>query len=90
MKLVRARPKSPDDLPYWAKCCPTFLDPRQLSQEIVVDLENITKDSPYYCPDCGKEHGKTGKGVMAITGRRAGTYVVLELLELDEGAYAEK
>lgn len=81
-KLVRARPKRPEDMPEWAKCCAEFMDWYQQLGELTVDISAGHVGHRMICSAC-KAHHPDLRGVPDI---RDGQLVALELLDLDEGA----
>lgn len=91
-QLTRARPKRPEDLPEWARCCKKYLADKQAYGEIVVDLAD--RDVQRYCKHCntprcrhcGAPRPVPFIGVLDVASQ---SYVPLEVLELDEGPIEE-
>lgn len=82
-KLVRARPKSVEYLPEWAKCCPSAtIQLCSHSETLFVDVQNCLRAPAGLdkCQYCGAE-------VPACTVARltCGCWYPIELLDLDEG-----
>ena len=84
MKLVKARPKSPEHLPEWAKCCESGISLRESVGIVVLDLVK-QRTANAFCSICGENFG-----VKKIYPDGNGLYYPIDLLDLDEGAYAEK
>ncbi len=91
-KLYRARPKSLEDLPEFARCCPEYTAATLGHGEIIVDRSRTTRNTSEKCP-CGC--GKVGNifcnwcdaarpAVLGAVEIPSGKWVILDQLEIDE------
>jgi len=82
-KLVRARPKLPEYLPEWAKCCQAAVDEIAGFGEFVGDLLAVYQPIGGFatCGYCG-EILDTGPYLTGVDGRA----MPISILDLDEGS----
>ena len=90
-KLVRARPKEPEYLPEWAKCCPESLALSMRNSIRIGECDlDISKQDEYKardkCPWCGHPYPVPIKGALIISGECAGNAVAFDFMDIDEGA----
>jgi len=83
MKLVRARPKSPENLPDWLKCCPEQIQFQQDIGEIILDLDDQCMVGPGYCLFCYAT-SPGDHGARIVSGEYAGRPFALSAVDLDE------
>jgi hypothetical protein len=83
MKLVRARPKAPEHLPDWLKCCPEQVQFQQDIGEIVLDLDVQCVVGPGSCLFCNAS-SPGDLGARIVSGEHAGRPFALSAADLDE------
>lgn len=85
-KLVKARAKSPDQIPEWARCCGEYYKHLVGLGEVTIDLSEtympVAHKRRLRCRWCHSDHGNNRLGVRNLT---TGNFTVLECLDLDEG-----
>jgi hypothetical protein len=86
-KLVRARPKSPEFLPEWRKCCPQIMERLATLGEITVDIADTGYwENGWTCHFCGtKEPPRMGVRIVAASVPITYPYASIDCLDLDEG-----
>jgi hypothetical protein len=80
-KLVKARYKSDEYLPEWARCCKRFTAECSSKKELLLDLNQRGELIDSCCTYCKTPHGR----IVGFLDMKDGKYEAIELLDLDEG-----
>lgn len=89
MKLVRARPKLPEHMPDWVKCCTELPTVIAAWPEVVLDLSEV-HSTTISCSLCQRTINTSHVVAKVNSGPREflGNWYPLEVVDLDEGPVA--
>lgn len=88
-KLVRARPKRPEDLPEWVICCDRQVEFQQAIGELIIDLEDRCVAGSGVCMFCGAHSPRDTNAARIISGDYTGRVMALCVVDLDEGGASD-
>jgi len=86
-KLVRARQRTIDDLPTWAKCCPAMI--KRCSHPKIIDFTAVlsTFTAEARCPHCGRIKSDL---LYRRTVAPIKTVIAVDMYKWDEGLEASR
>ncbi len=85
--ILKARYKSFEDMPEWAKCCPATIEAIKPFCGLVIEIDSNTIVQNYDCPFCGKHYSDgSGKAFPVVRNNSyAGNATSASLIDIDEG-----
>lgn len=78
---MKARLKKLEDMPAWAKCCPSTIKAIRLCEYTVFELQGNPYHFEYPCPSCGAPYSGMAYHIL-----RQNSILHVDLIDIDEGS----